>query len=351
MHSSLRYFIESNNKLSLRDKNVQPENDENRSELSVNSTKSDSDELTHFIVNNFSTVNGIPSEETLLKYLQNCPNQEYQLPISDEQPDKLFSDHSFVDNDVSTISWVSDVLDELNLPVASSNILTAALPESDIFDDLNSVLDSSFGFPGSASDVGSVETDVSRGSAECSTIYDSPDFDMFLKYVQGYPEQGNEFFELEESLKHPGPEIKSHRPIESIPELTTLIYDANHNVIRMNKIDEILKSDLKSARIAMEYELQKRTSQLPQALQTRLDERYSDLFGDDHSYEPDPLTEEEQQIVCHRRVVKMVLSFMNPYYVARRISKRVFKDLARIISKKLVNQSFDPGNSILVLFV
>lgn len=207
LHDSLRYFIESNDKPSLRDENIPRENDENNSVSSITYTESDSDLLTNIIVNNFSSIKDVPSEETLLTYFQESPNQEHQSSISKEQFVDNLSDLFVNNDDVSMINWVMNVLDELKIPPASSDNLT--FPDSDIIEDLNSILQSSFSFPGSVSDVGPFEIDVTHDSTEFSEICDSPSFNMFLKYVRDSPEHKNEFSKLEENLKYLEPEVES----------------------------------------------------------------------------------------------------------------------------------------------
>lgn len=108
-----------------------------------------------------------------------------------------------------------------------------------------------------------------------------------------FSEHKSEYSKQDERLKYLGPNIESHGPKESTPKPNTYVHDVNQNIIKIGKMDEILNSVWKSARVAKTYRyvLQKRSRQLPQALQTRLDERYSGLFN----YEPDPLTKEEKR--------------------------------------------------------
>lgn len=99
----LKHFIEFNNESSLRHKNVQPENrslfsfypEINLDYTTSKLTGSDSDSstlLTNFIVNNnISAFTGVPSDDTLLRYLQDNPNQDHQSLTSGERPD----DNSF----------------------------------------------------------------------------------------------------------------------------------------------------------------------------------------------------------------------------------------------------------------
>lgn len=261
----------------------------------------------------------------------------HRSPIPGERADdESLSARPFADNGGSN---------ESNSPVASSYTLTVDLPsKSNVLDGLNSFLRPSFRFPSSVTDARPVEEDVTRDPPGVSAIGDSSSFDAFSRYVQGTPERrDNESYKPEESLK---PEVCGVGPGETTttePTCLTPVHGTSRDVIRMSKIDEILKSESKSARVAKALESRKRTGQLPRALQTRLGERYSDLFGDDHDRESDPLTEKEERIVSYRRVVNMVVGFMNPYYAARRINKRLFKDLAKTITNKLMRQSFDPG--------
>lgn len=87
--------------------------------------------------------------------------------------------------------------------------------ESDVFDDLNSVLRSLFGFPCSVTaDAGPVGADVTDDSMEWSAVDVLPGFYTFTRYVRGSAGRGNEFSRLEDCLKH----IESHGPEAGTPE-------------------------------------------------------------------------------------------------------------------------------------
>lgn len=97
---------------------------------------------------------------------------------------------------------------------------------------------------------------MTRDPPEISAICRSLDFDTFSRYVQGAPGLGDEFSELEESLKRLGsPGVESDGPppgeTATAPGPTAPVRD----VIRTNKIDEILKSEWKSAQVAKELGL------------------------------------------------------------------------------------------------
>lgn len=226
LYDSFVHIIESNNESSSLVENFQPENVENLSVLSTRvdheenrdnatsttTTESASDLSTNFIVNNLSSANGVPNAETLMRYLQDGPNEERRSRTSGERPDNHSPDCSVAGDDSPTSDRVTDVSDESDLPAASSCVLTASPAESDVFDDdSNSVLGSSFGLPGPASDA--------RPAAGADVAHDStePSFETFTRYVQGRPERGNEFSKLEDYLRH----VESRGPVASTLEPTT----------------------------------------------------------------------------------------------------------------------------------
>lgn len=136
--------------------------------------------------------------------------------------------------------------------------------------------------------------------------------------------------------------INDHKGTENCYEFLTSVY-INPNLVRPQKISEILMDKFKSERVAKSYELKKSMNELTKEVQIRLMQKFDDLFGAGHSYESDPLSEEEERIIAHKRIVKMVVEFMTPYYKAHRISRHLFKCLAKLISKNLMDRAYDPG--------
>lgn len=268
--------------------------------------------------------------------------------------DRDFSNNFIINNDKTTSNLVTDVLNKSNL--SSSYIVKSEISESNIFENLNSLLKSSYS--SSSSDACHVEINNKYESTEFSSLpmkseqndclkNDLSSFSTLLRDLQDSPEY-EQSSKLEERLISLGLEIENHKSKENISELVTSFY-INPNIIRSNKINEILKDKLKSSVVAKKYELRKCMNELPLELQTRLNQQFLDLFGNNHNYESDPLSEEEERIIAHKRIVKMVVEFMTPYYKSHRINRHLFKDLAKLISKNLMNRAYDPGNLILIL--
>lgn len=266
--------------------------------------------------------------------------------------DSNLSNNFIINNNKKTPNLVTDIMNKSNL--SSSSIIKSEISKSNIFENLNSLLKSS--------SCSSSPSDISH--AEVNNIYDSTEFsslsrnseqndclknnlsgyNSLLRDLQDSPEY-EQSSKLEDRLISLGLEIESHKSKENVSDLFTSDH-INPNVIRSNKIDEILKNKLKSLVIGKKYELQKSINELPQELQRRLDQRFLDLFGNSHNYESDLLSYEEERIIAHKRIIKMVVKFMIPYYKANRINRDLFKNLAKFISKNLMNRTYDQGNSV-----
>lgn len=266
------------------------------------------------------------------------------------------SNNFITNNNKTTTNSVIDIISNKS-NLSSSCIVKSEISESNIFENLNSLLKSS-SCSSSPSDVDHVDVNNKYESIEFSSLprkleqndcvkNNLSSFSTLLRDLQDSPEyeQSSKFEERFISL---GLESESHKSKENISELVTSV-QINPNVIRSNKINEILKNKLKSFIVAKKYELRKCMNELPQELQIRLNQQFLDLFGNSHNYESDPLSEEEERIIAHKRIVKMVVEFMTPYYKAHRINRHLFKNLAKLISKNLMNRAYDPGNSILIL--
>lgn len=327
MYGLLKHTIESNNQLILRDQYFGAEKLQKHSQ-SI----------------------GINTETKLNKIIST------QTEIEMDTDSKL-SNNFITNNDKITTNLETDFLNKSNLP--SSYIVKSEISESNLFDSLNSLLKSSSCSPSSPLDVVPVELNTMFDSTEFSSLHckseshnyatnDISSLNTLLRDLQDSPEYEQQSLKLEDHLLEL--EIKNHKSRENIPELVTSIY-INPNAIRSNKINEILKNKLKSAYVAKTYELRKCMNEFPQELQTRLNQRFLDLFGNSHNYETDPLSEEEERIIAHKRIVKMVVEFMTPYYKAHRINRHLFKNLAKLISKNLMDRSYDSGNSIFILLL
>lgn len=241
--------------------------------------------------------------------------------------------------------------DKLNV-TSSSYDLQPKISESNIFDSLNSLLKSSSCSSNSSPNI-SMEVNYKYDSTESANLQRNIEsqncetnnllsINSLLKDLQDSPEYEQQFSKLEERLITLGLAIENHKSVKQFPESTTPIV-ISPNTIRLSKINEILKDKLKSERVAKTYELRRSMNEMPQELQIRLNHKFCDLFGTNHSYESDPLSEEEERIIAHKRIVKLVVGFMTPYYKSHRINRNLFKSLAKLISKNLMDRSYDPG--------
>ncbi|XP_050428167.1 uncharacterized protein LOC126838091 [Adelges cooleyi] len=168
-----------------------------------------------------------------------------------------------------------------------------------------------------------------------------------LKDLQDSPVH-NKHLTLEEQLIALGlTAVDDTESVKNLPSSTTQVHTTSKLVMRSKRIKETLKNKLKCERVAKSYELQRSMVELPQELQTRLNYIFDDLFGTGHNYEPDPLTEEEEKIIAHKRIVKLVVDYMTPYYKARRINRNLFKTLAKFISQNLMDRTYGPDEEII----
>lgn len=240
----------------------------------------------------------------------------------------------------------------VNVP-SSSYGMQPKISESNLFDNLNYLLKSS-SCSSNSSPNASLEVNHMYDSTESANLQSNTEphncetnkilsINSLLRDLQDSPEYEQQSSKLEERLMTLGLTIENHKSVKQFPESTTPIH-ISPNTVRQKKINEILKDKLKSERVAKTYELRKSMNEMPQVLLIRLNHTFCELFGNDHSYESDPLSEEEERIIAHKRIVKMVVEFMTPYYKAHRINRYLFKTLAKLISKNLMNQAYDPGN-------
>lgn len=238
----------------------------------------------------------------------------------------------------------------------SSYDVKSKISESSIFDNLNSLLKSPSHSLSSSSDgpelidkclstkfsnlpkkPPSLNNDISSINALLRDLQDSPEY-----------EQSQPSSRLDERLMSIGVTIENHNSTDNFSESHTS-NNLSPNTVRPNKIKEVLTDKLKTERVAKAYELRKSMNELPLEQQTKLNQRFNDLFGNNHTYESDPLSEEEERIIAHKRIVKMVVEFMTPYYKAQRINRHLFKSLAKLISKNLMDRAYDPGSFFLVM--
>ncbi|XP_026805059.1 uncharacterized protein LOC113548395 isoform X1 [Rhopalosiphum maidis] len=246
----------------------------------------------------------------------------------------------------------TDLVKEPILPSSSYN-LKSKISESNIFNNLNSLLKSSCS-SNSSSDAhmevnykyeSSEFEDLQRkDEQENSTSNDLLSINALLRDLQDSPEYEQQSSKLEERLIALGLAIENNNSTENLTDLTKPI-NISPDIIRPDKINEILSDKFKSKRVAKSYQLRNSMNKLPQSLQIRLNQKFKDLFGNSHSYECDPLSEEEERIIAHKRIVKMVVEFMTPYYKAHRINRHLFKNLAKLISKNLMDRAYDPDEN------
>lgn len=271
--------------------------------------------------------------------------------------DSNLSNNCIINNNKKTQHLVTDILNKSNL--SSSAIVKSEISESNVFEHLQQFLLKSSSCSNSPSVTSHAEmsntdestkfSNLSKNSEQNDHIKnDLSSYSTLLRDLQDSPEY-EQSSKLEERLISLGLEVDSHKSEINVSELVTSVH-INPNVVRSNKIDEILKNKLKSLVVGKKYELQKSMNELPQELQRRLDQQFLDLFGNNHNFESDLLSEEEERIIAHKRIIKMVVEFLVPYYEANRINRDLFKDLAKFISKNLMNRGFDLGNLILILF-
>jgi len=171
-----------------------------------------------------------------------------------------------------------------------------------------------------------------------------------LRDLQDSPKYEQQYSKLEERLITLGLANENQEPTENFSELAARNYISS-NTIRENIINKILENKFKSDRVAKSYELRKSINELPWELKERLNQKFDDLFGNGHTYESDPLSEKEERIIAHKRIVKMVVKFMTPYYKANRINRYLFKSLAKLISKNLMDRTYDQGKNYLVIIL
>lgn len=185
--------------------------------------------------------------------------------------------------------------------------------------------------------IGSLEVNSEQTNG---TKNDISSINALLRDLQDSPEQSSS--KLDDRLIEFEQVIENYKPIDDFSELPTII-PVSPNTIRPEKIHEILNDKFRSERVAKKYELQRSINEMPWELQISLNQRFDDLFGNNHTYESDPLSDEEERIIAHKRIVKLVVGFMTPYYKAHRINRLLFKSLAKLISKNLMDRAYDPG--------
>lgn len=255
-------------------------------------------------------------------------------------------------SNLSTNMYVSNVnTDDVNISMSpsSSYDVKSKISESNVYNNLNLLLKSPSHY---YDDDVPMEINDNYNVIELSNVqknleksdFTTNDFNSLLKDLQDSPEyeQHQPPIKLDERLTALGLAIENYESTEANLE-SPISNFLDPNVVRQDKVKEILLDKFKSERIAKSYELRRSMNELPQEQQLRLNHIFKDLFGNDHTFESDPLSEEEERSIAHQRIVKMVVDFMTPYYTECRISRHMFKILAKFISKNIMNQAYDPG--------
>lgn len=279
-------------------------------------------------------------------------NTELQLnkEVSTQTENLLDSDDSLPINSYANHVNVNNV-NKSKLSFSSCDVKTE-ISESCVFENLNSLLNSP-SCSSSAYENLHLEINNKYNLNPLSNLQnnseqnesDQMSIDALIRVLEDSPE--NEQLQPSSKLEEHSVTLGLATGIHSLSENFLELPKSNclsPNIIRSIKIREILMDKFKSERVAKTYEFQKSINSLPQEQQTRLNHRFEDLFGEDHAYESDPLSIEEERIIAHKRVVKMVVEYMTPYYKAQRITRNLFKTLAKLISKNLTDRSYDPGN-------
>jgi len=360
LYDLLKHIIDSNNQMPLCEKLFGAENVTNKSvgiDVSVN-TEQKCNKVT-------STQTEIWTDPEKLFGAENVTNKSVGIDVgvnTEQKCNKVTSTQTEIwtdpDNNLPVQIPVNkintDLVKEPILPSSSYN-LKSKISESNIFNNLNSLLKSSCS-SNSSSDAhmevnykyesSEFENLQRKDEQENSTSNDLLSINALLRDLQDSPEYEQQSSKLEERLIALGLAIENNNSTENLTDLTKPI-NISPDIIRPDKINEILSDKFKSKRVAKSYQLRNSMNKLPQSLQIRLNQKFKYLFGSSHSYECDPLSEEEERIIAHKRIVKMVVEFMTPYYKAHRINRHLFKNLAKLISKNLMDRAYDPGNFVL----
>lgn len=272
--------------------------------------------------------------------------QTENLIVSDNNLTNNKHDH-LIAKHVATVNGIKS-----NLILNSSVVKSKGSESEMIFENLTSILSSS-NSPSHSHLPKEINVDFTENTNPQQCLQpkncgknDILSINALLRDLQDSPEFEQQSPRLGNTLIDAGLENENVMHMSELPESIFI----HRNTLRPNKINKIHGNKLKCERIAKEYELLRSMKDIPQELRTRLNNKFIYLFGRGHNYDADPLSEEEQRTVAHKRIVKLVVQFMTPYYNEQRISRRMFKSLAKIISKTFMDRSYDPGNSILFFF-
>lgn len=97
--------------------------------------------------------------------------------------------------------------------------------------------------------------------------------------------------------------------------------------------------------VAYWYSLECELEEMPPAKRQRLDEKFSQLFGKDHSIDYYFLSDEQKSITCRKRIAKHVVMELTNHYNQKKIaSKQLFKSMAKHITSILLGRSLFPSN-------
>ncbi|VVC41657.1 Hypothetical protein CINCED_3A006817 [Cinara cedri] len=271
---------------------------------------------------------GITTEQNLNKVASSTQTENLIATnnnLTSNKPGRLFTKH------IATVNG-----NKSNLPLCSSVMKSNGIESEMLFENLNHMLSTASSPLSREINVGLAENSNPQQSSNTNDLLS---INLLLRDLQDSPEV--ESPRLENNLINVQLETVNQNVLEELPELPEPIM-VHPSTIRPKQISKILGDKLKCERIAKEYEFLRSMKDIPQELHTRLNNKFILLFGRGHNYDNDPLSEEEQHAIAHKRIVKLVVQFMTPYYNEQRISRRMFKSLAKIISKTLMDRSYDP---------
>lgn len=240
-------------------------------------------------------------------------------------------------------------------PVYTSNVshsscdMESKISESNVFNNLNSLLKS----PNILNCTSVMPMEVNYEPVKCENPEENKSatnistIESLLKDLQDSPEYEQPHSKLDERLITLESAFEEyHNSANKFSELPAST-NKSSNIVCYNKINEILENKFKSDYIAKSYELRRSMNKLPPELKKKINLKFDYLFGNGHDYESNALSEKEECIVVHKRIAKMVVKCMMPYYNANRISRCLFKILAKLISDNLMDRSYAAGNFIL----
>ncbi|CAH0772941.1 unnamed protein product [Bemisia tabaci] len=94
-----------------------------------------------------------------------------------------------------------------------------------------------------------------------------------------------------------------------------------------------------SERVAQVCYFNKLMQQMPPDKRRALEKQCLDLFGPCCMFDNDDLSAEEQEIICRKRIAKIVCHYLRPYFKSKQIgNKDLFQTIAKHITEELLNK-------------